>query len=552
MGLGATAAVAAVGIAAAAGAIAIAAFLPEPPPTEPPPPGQPAAGPPAHAAALRPMPPLPGDAPPLVLAVRAASPDGLYGAGETVLIEVVFSENVTAAGAAPPPNATVVIMQGLLDRECGGGLDRACYSDGEVRVRVGSTVTWVNNDTSPHFMMGIAPDGRHMPAFYSGGVDPGSAFSYTFDEPGDYGFYSGMNALEAGVVRVEALDPILALDTGCTGRNATYAAPGGPGPAQSDTLRFEYAVRPGDRSADLEYAVRPGDRSADLEYAGTGALSAARGIVDAAGNAADLALPARGSPGSLSAGADISVLAPMRPHMDDVPPCVLAVRSASPDGSYGAGETVLIDVVFSENVTAAGAGVPPVAGDAVVRMLPGSSLPDCAGACYSDREVRIELGRSVAWINADAGAHTVASGTVAGGPGGLFDSGLMDPGSEFRHAFGEPGTYPYLCVLHPWMAGAVHVGRGAPILALDAGGTEGRNAAYAAPGGPGPAQSDTLRFEYTVRPGDRSADLEYAGTGALSAIQGIVDAAGNAADLALPARGSPGSLSASSDVSVSG
>ena len=65
-----------------------------------------------------------------------------------------------------------------------------------------------------------------MPAFYSGGVDPGSSFSHTFGEPGDYGFYSGMNALEEGVVRAEALDPLLAPGTGCTGRNATYAASG--------------------------------------------------------------------------------------------------------------------------------------------------------------------------------------------------------------------------------------------------------------------------------------------------------------------------------------
>lgn len=270
MGIGATAAVAAVGIATAA--IATAAPLPEPPPP----------------------PPLHGDAPPHVLAARAASPDGPYGAGETIAIDVVFSGNVTVAGAAPPPNATVVIMPGLLDRECGEGRDRACYSDGEVRVRAGSTVTWVNNDTSPHYTMGIAPGGRHMPAFYSGGVDPGSGFSHAFDEPGDYGFYSGMNALEEGVVRVEALDPILALDTGCTGRSAAYAAPGGPEPAQSDTLRFEYRVR-------------PGDRSEGLEYAGTGALLAVPGIVDAAGGAADPSLPERGSPGSPSASSDVSV-----------------------------------------------------------------------------------------------------------------------------------------------------------------------------------------------------------------------------------------------------
>ena len=544
----AAAVTAAVSIAAAA----VAALPPDAPVPEP---SAAAPGGQSPAAPER----RPDGPPPFVAAVRAASPDGVYGAGETVLIDVVFSENVTAAGAVPPSPAVVALLPGLFAHECGGrGGGAPCYSDREVDVQVGSTVTWVNNDTSTHFIMGVAPDKRRMPAFYSGGVAPGSSFSHTFDEPGTYGFYSGMNAVEEGFVHVEARAPLLALDTGCTRRNATHTGSAhatvrdaaGP-PPPPDTLRFEYKVR-------------PGDRSEDLEYAGTHALSASLGIAGISGRAADLALPAPGSPGSLSAGAGISVLAPMRPHLDDVPPCVLAVRAASPDGEYGAGETILIDVVFSENVTVAGApaasasagGAPPgiAAGDATVQILPLSSLPDCGGdgECYSDREAWVGADSFVSWINADADVHTVTSGNVARGPDGRFDSGPIEPGSGFEHTFGGPASYPYYCVLHPWMAGAVHVGSGssssAPLLALDTGGA-GRNATYVAAAGLPP---DTLRFEYAVRPGDRSDDLGYAGAQALWAVPGISDAAGNGADLALPAAGSPGSLSSTSDMSVSG
>ena len=60
----------------------------------------------------------------------------------------------------------------------------------------------------------------------------------------------------------------------------------------------------------------------------------------------------------------------------------------------------------------------------------------------------------------------------------------------------------------------------------------------------------TLSFAYTVQAGDMSDDLAYWNATALSG--GIADAASNAADLALPEPGSPGSLSGSASVSVDG
>ena len=75
-------------------------------------------------------------------------------------------------------------------------------------------------------------------------------------------------------------------------------------------------------------------------------------------------------------------------------------------------------------------------------------------------------------------------------------------------------------------------------------------------GAPAPAPyasgngTDTLRFAYTVRAGDASDDLAYWNTTALSG--SIADAAGNAADLALPEPGSSGSLSGSASISVVG
>ncbi|QOY92914.1 DUF4347 domain-containing protein [Massilia sp. UMI-21] len=84
---------------------------------------------------------------------------------------------------------------------------------------------------------------------------------------------------------------------------------------------------------------------------------------------------------------------------------------------------------------------------------------------------------------------------------------------------------------------------GAPTLLLDNGGV----ATHV--GGSG----DTLVFSYTVQAGQISPDLDVAGTGALQLNGGsIQDAAGNTANLTLPAPGTAGSLGANKAIAVDG
>jgi subtilisin family serine protease len=89
---------------------------------------------------------------------------------------------------------------------------------------------------------------------------------------------------------------------------------------------------------------------------------------------------------------------------------------------------------------------------------------------------------------------------------------------------------------------------GTPQLTLETGATD-RVTGYLSGSG-----TTTLVFSpYTVQEGDISADLDYAGTGALSLNGGTVrDGAGHDADLTLPAPGSPGSLGANKNIVVDG
>ena len=102
---------------------------------------------------------------------------------------------------------------------------------------------------------------------------------------------------------------------------------------------------------------------------------------------------------------------------------------------------------------------------ASVSVPTGSNVLGCeeTDACYVPATVSIDVGGEVTWSNDDNAAHTVTSGTAADGPDGNFDSGLFMVGSTYSVKFdgtdgpGEPGEYPYFCMVHPWMVGMVVV-----------------------------------------------------------------------------------------------
>jgi len=99
------------------------------------------------------------------------------------------------------------------------------------------------------------------------------------------------------------------------------------------------------------------------------------------------------------------------------------------------------------------------AAEVIVQNAMGSSIPGCeeTNECFIPYQVRINVGDTVTWINDDTAAHTATSGSSAGGPSGVFDSSLVLAGSSFSFTFNEAGTYPYHCMVHPWMAGVVIV-----------------------------------------------------------------------------------------------
>ena len=60
-------------------------------------------------------------------------------------------------------------------------------------------------------------------------------------------------------------------------------------------------------------------------------------------------------------------------------------------------------------------------------------------------------GQTVDWLNDDGEAHTVSA------LDGSFNSGIMNSGDAFSETFETPGTFDYICAIHPTMTGTVIV-----------------------------------------------------------------------------------------------
>ncbi len=70
---------------------------------------------------------------------------------------------------------------------------------------------------------------------------------------------------------------------------------------------------------------------------------------------------------------------------------------------------------------------------------------------FSPDTATVAVGTTITWTNEQDFAHTVTADD------GSFDSGDLATGDTFEHTFDSPGTFAYVCSIHPNMAGSVVV-----------------------------------------------------------------------------------------------
>ncbi|MEB3316774.1 MAG: FG-GAP-like repeat-containing protein [Cyanobacteriota bacterium] len=493
--------------------------------------------------------------------------DGTYGIGQPITILVPFSEDLVLDTSGGTPTLLL---------ETGGSDRTASYSGGSGTKNLHFLYVVQAGDVSVDLDASAANALQLNGAILTDLV--GNNASLTLPEPGTAGSLAANGALvidgvapvvsTAGltsttangihgagslitilvpftkVVNVDtsAGSPTLLLETGSTDQSAIYS--GGSG---TNSLRFLYTVQPGDNSADLDVSS-----SSALQLNGAS-------ISDASGNPATLAMPSPGTAGSLGANASLVI--------DALRPVVAAsgLSSSSANGSYGINRVITIRVPFTKIVYVNTAGGIPTLQLALgsptqAAIYSGGSGTNTLSFQYTvqpgDESADLDIASTSA-LQLNGASISDASGLLAnltlpapGAPGSLAANAtlvmdgvvpvLASAGLSSDPAGGSQGSGSVITIRVPFSEVlSVDTTGGTPTLLLETG-SDDSIATYS-----GGSDTTTLLFTYTAQPGDASPDLDIHSPSALQ-LNGasISDAAGNAANLSLPAPGEAGSLAA--------
>jgi len=89
------------------------------------------------------------------------------------------------------------------------------------------------------------------------------------------------------------------------------------------------------------------------------------------------------------------------------------------------------------------------AGEVAVAASPAAVKID--NFAFAPATLTVTAGTTVTWKNEDDSPHRI------GDKNGTFKSAALDTDDTFSHTFAAPGEYPYICTIHPYMAGKIIV-----------------------------------------------------------------------------------------------
>ena len=70
---------------------------------------------------------------------------------------------------------------------------------------------------------------------------------------------------------------------------------------------------------------------------------------------------------------------------------------------------------------------------------------------FEPREITVAPGATIIWVNRDETPHQIKAGA------GDFTSPALDTEDQYERVFAKEGDFSYVCTLHPFMTGIVHV-----------------------------------------------------------------------------------------------
>jgi len=75
-------------------------------------------------------------------------------------------------------------------------IDNFVFQPAELKIKVGTTVTWTNRDDIPHTVVSAGK-------FRSKALDTDDKFSFTFTNAGDYKYFCSLHPHMTGMIKVE-------------------------------------------------------------------------------------------------------------------------------------------------------------------------------------------------------------------------------------------------------------------------------------------------------------------------------------------------------------
>ena len=484
---------------------------------------------------------------PVVSSVSSPIANGTYGIGTVISVTIAFSEPVTVTGSP----------QLALNS---GGAASAGYASGS------GTDTLTLNYTVAPGQTSADLDYAATTSLTGGTITDAAANSAprTLPAPGAAGSLGANKNVVIDTVAPTVTNVTSSTANGTYGVGAPIAVTvsfsepvtvtGTPQLALNSGGTASYASGSGTSTLTFGYTVAAGNTSADLDYAATTSLTLNGGTIrDAAANNAIRTLPAPGAAGSLAANKAIVV--------DGIAPTVTNITSSTPNGTYRTG-TIPVTVTFSEPVTVT--GTPQLA---LSTGNPATTTVNHSGSTTNT----LTFDYTVAAGNTSADLDYAATTSLTTNGGTIRDADnsailtLPAPGATGSLGANKNividttaptvttvsstttnGSYKAGTIIPVTVALSESVTvTGTPQLTLSTGTPATTAVNYSG------TTPNTLTFNYTVAPGNTSADLDYNNAAALALNSGTIkDLAGNNATLTLAAPGAVGSLGASKNLVV--
>ena len=123
--------------------------------------------------------------------------------------------------------------------------------------------------------------------------------------------------------------------------------------------------------------------------------------------------------------------------------CSAPAKAPAPTVDFGPNGGTSVGMPGMSSATTSSAPTPPVAGAAV----------DITNFAFAPANLSVTVGETVTWTNKDEEPHTVVAND------GSFHSPGLDANGTYSFTFSTPGSFDYICSIHPFMRGTVVVTR---------------------------------------------------------------------------------------------